>query len=187
MSLDEQLAEILTRLGVELEEPASEHTDNRERSQRARDGRARFSYGVRNAPDTSGPDAGHEDDGEGDLAANIHAASEMSLFQTSREHYGVFYRLDLVEGLPQLRIFLPDDEVGMKMRCYFVRAAPGTPLHGWFTSAREHEGSRAYDDARDTAQQHLLFAVGELMKRLFWGGDVEQMRFPAEIEVVRLL
>ena len=56
----------------------------------------------------------------------------------------------------------------------------------WFTSARDHEGSPAYEDARDAAQQHLLFAAGELMKRLFWSGDVEEMRFPDEIAVWRV-
>lgn len=191
MRLDDQLAELLARLGVELEEPTgneSAHGRDSERHIRGHAERTRFSYGVRPTCEARGDEhVEQEDDGLGELEANIHAASEMSLFQTSREHYGVFYRLDLADGLPQLRIFLPDDEETVKMRCYFVRAAPGTPLHGWFTSAREHEGSQAYDDARDTAQQHLLFAVGELMKRLFWGGDVEQMRFPAEIEVVRLV
>lgn len=192
MGLDDQLAELLAELGVELEEPAGNDSAagrDAERRARGRSGQSRFSYGVRSARQspTDGGERDEQSDERDDLAANIRAASEMSLFQTSREHYGVFYRLDLAGGLPQLRIFLPDDEESAKMRCYFVRAAPGTPLHGWFTSAREHEGSQAYDDARDTAQQHLLFAVGELMKRLFWSGDVEQMRFPAEIDVARLL
>lgn len=194
MSLDEQLAELLARLGVELEEPADGHIDDhtdesgeREQRARGRNQRARFSYGVRAADEAQDAEAEQDGDAWDDLDANIHEMSEMSLFQTSREHYGVFYRLDLAGGLPQLRVFLPDDEAGVKMRCYFVRAAPETPLHEWFASAREHEGSQAFDDARDAAQQHLLFAVGELMKRLFWGGDVEQMRFPDEIQVVRLL
>lgn len=193
MGMDEQLEELLARLGVELEEPANhdsradgEHEGDKWRPHGQVE-RPRFSYGVRAAAETRDDGDGERDETLDDLEANIRAASEMSLFQTSREHYGVFYRLDLAEGLPQLRIFLPDDDEGVKMRCYFVRATPGTPLHGWFTSAREHEGSQAYEDARDTAQQHLLFAVGELMKRLFWGGDVERMRFPDEIEVVRLL
>ena len=113
--------------------------------------------------------------------------SEVSLFQTSREHYGVFYRLDLSNGLPHLRIYLPDDDGYLKIRCYLVRAALTTPLHEWFVSTRVHKGSGAYEDMRDTAQQHLLFAAGELMKRLFWAGNVEEMRFPPEIEVLRLV
>jgi hypothetical protein len=169
MSLDEQLAELLAQLGVTLED-----TEAAEHGPAAR--RAPFTYGAR-LPATAR---------NADLAAEMAEPPEVSLFQTSREHYGVFYRLDLVGALPQLRVFLPEDEGALKMRCYLVRAALGTPLHEWFVSARGHDGSSAYDDARDMAQQHLLFAVGELMKRLFWGGDPDQMRFPEEVEVLRL-
>jgi hypothetical protein len=117
----------------------------------------------------------------------LDAPSELSLFQTSREHYGVFYRLDLSQGVPHLRIFLPDEDGCLKMGCYLVRAAPSTPLHQWFVSTQEHAGSDAYNEIRDTAHQHLLFAAGELMKRLFWTGSIEEMSFPSEIEVLRLI
>lgn len=185
MRLDEQLAELLAGLGVILEGHSEETAPERAETEP----RVRYSFGTRqerndhdHATDSDTP----EDDGD-ELEASITAVADVSLFQTSREHYGVFYRLDLVAGAPQLRIFLPEDEGSVKMRCYFVRAALGTPLHEWFATARDHEGSQAYEDARDAAQQHLLFAAGELMKRLFWTGDLEQMRFPAEIEVVRLI
>ena len=166
-NLDEELSELLAGLGVVLEDSApAQGTPSPSRQ----------------------PDMESDDVTLDNTTAHEDAyPSELSLFQTSREHYGVFYRLDLVGGAPQLRIFLPDDEGGVKMRCYFVRAAVGTPLHEWFAAARDHEGSQAYEDARDAAQQHLLFAAGELMKRLFWTGDLEQMCFPAEIEVVRLI
>jgi hypothetical protein len=180
MRLEEQLAELLAELGVVMEGQSDEPT--KERAERD-ETRVRYSFGTRRARD----DAGAAEDSADELEANIAAVAEVSLFQTSREHYGVFYRLDLVAGAPQLRIFLPDDEGSVKMRCYFVRAAIGTPLHEWFATARDHEGSQAYEDARDAAQQHLLFAAGELMKRLFWTGELEQMRFPEEIEVVRLM
>ena len=179
MKLDEQLAELLAGLGVVLEGQSEKPVSAREEPET----RVRYSFGTRQERD----DADTAEDGTEELEATITALAEISLFQTSREHYGVFYRLDLVGGTPQLRIFLPDDEGGVKMRCYFVRAAVGTPLHEWFAAARDHEGSQAYEDARDAAQQHLLFAAGELMKRLFWTGDLEQMCFPAEIEVVRLI
>jgi hypothetical protein len=189
MSLDEQLTEILTQLGVVLEEPTSgqhEHSDKK----------ARYEYGVRRldsgtSPDGYGrqhaPGAGDDDDADPiEDDPSIEAMAEISLFQTSREHYGVFYRLDLVGGLPHLRVFMPEDEGALKMRCYLARATLGSPLHDWFLSTRAHDGSQAYEDARDTAQQHLLFAAGELMKRLFWTGEIEQMRFPDEIDVLRL-
>ncbi|MGH2515487.1 MAG: hypothetical protein ACRDHP_07510 [Ktedonobacterales bacterium] len=179
MRLEEQLTELLAGLGVVMEGQSEETVAERAESEIS----VRYSFGTRRERD----DMDTTEDSAEELAANIAAVAELSLFQTSREHYGVFYRLDLVEGAPQLRIFLPDDEGSVKMRCYFVRAAVGTPLHEWFVTAREHEGSPAYEDARDVAQQHLLFAAGELMKRLFWTGDLEQMRFPAEIEAVRLM
>lgn len=192
MSLDEQLTEILAQLGVVLEEPTR---GQHERS----DKKARYEYGVRRmdsgaSPERAGkqhPSAASEESADDDADPieedpSIEAMAEISLFQTSREHYGVFYRLDLVGGLPQLRVFMPEDEGALKMRCYLARATFGSPLHDWFLSTRAHDGSQAYEDARDTAQQHLLFAAGELMKRLFWTGEIEQMRFPDEIDVLRL-
>lgn len=182
MRLDEQLAALLADLGVVMEESDEERV-TAEPGEGKRGTHARYSYGAHlEREDTDATEGGMNE-----LEASIMALAEVSLFQTSREHYGVFYRLDLTDGAPQLRIFLPEDEGGVKMRCYFVRAAVGTPLHEWFVTAREHEGSQAYEDARDAARQHLLFAAGELMKRLFWTGDLELMRFPAEIEVVRLI
>lgn len=189
MSLDEQLTEILTQLGVVLEEPTSGQPEQNDK-------KVRYEYGVRRT-DTGAPmqgaDQRHPSTESDDAGADpleddpsIEAMAEISLFQTSREHYGVFYRLDLVGGLPQLRVFMPEDEGALKMRCYLARATLGSPLHDWFLSTRMHDGSPAYEDARDTAQQHLLFAAGELMKRLFWTGEIEQMRFPDEIEVLRL-
>ena len=109
-----------------------------------------------------------------------------TMFQTSREHYGVFYRLDLIGGAPQLRIFTPDDETALRMRCYLVRPAIGTPVREWFLATRAHDGSDAYEESRETVEQHLLFAAGEALKRLFWAGEAERMRFPLEIEVARL-
>lgn len=176
MSLDEQLTEILTQLGVVLEEPTSGQHEHGNK-------RARYEYGVRRT-DTGAPEG--EDARSTEDDPGIEAMAEISLFQTSREHYGVFYRLDLVDGLPHLRVFTPEDQGALKMRCYLARATFGSPLHDWFLATRAHDGSQAYEDARDTAQQHLLFAAGELMKRLFWTGELEQMRFPDEIEVMRL-
>ena len=174
MSLDDELAALLAELGV-----AFEGAEDHETPPRAEAPRPRYSYGTRASADDAS-DAEDDDDGE------ECAVAEVSLFQSSREHYGVFYRLDLTLGVPQLRIYLPEDDGALKMRCYLVRTARHTPFHEWFVSARQHEGSRAYEDARDAAQQHLLFAAGELMKRLFWTGDLEAMDFPGEIAVTRV-
>ncbi len=183
MSLDDQLAELLANLGVVLEDASSPsgttpftgpHSD-------AATERTRFHFGGRGGAGEAERSAAMED------GIPLDAPSEVSLFQTSREHYGVFYRLDLAQGVPHLRVYLPDDDGCLKMRCYLVRAALGTPLHEWFVSARAHSGSGAYDEIRNSAEQHLLFAAGELMKRLFWTGSTQEMSFPVEVEVMRLL
>lgn len=167
MSLDDELNELLAGLGVIMEDaPASAAA----------------------SPEARGAHQEVEDVIEHDeLADEDGSHSELCLFQTSREHYGVFYRLDLVDGGPQLRVFLPDESGPVMMRCYLVRASGTSPLRDWFLSTRAYGGSEAYDDARDTAQQHLLFAAGELMKRLFWAGEPDGLRFPDEIAVRRLI
>lgn len=185
MSLDEQLAELLAQLGVVLEEPAEKLTPPAPPTSAHRPHQRPSS--------AAGTDDESEEvlpfalEGDGAVDEEARGEAELSLFQTSREHYGVFYRLDLVTGAPQLRIFLPESQGAIKMRCYLVRAAIGSPVRDWFLSTRTHDGSSAYAETRDTTEQHLLFAAGESLKRLFWLGEPDHMRFPAEIEVERLL
>ncbi len=208
MDLDKQLDELLSQLGVVMEQPGSAREDaagrasrrnlyqTRDDSATAGDGaeaaaRERPTFGFPSARMTNGES---DERGESDYTlADTHAelgdamqAAEISLFQTSREHYGVFYRLDLIGGAPQLRVFTPDDETALRMRCYLVRPSIGTPVCEWFLATRAHDGSDAYEESRETVEQHLLFAAGEALKRLFWAGEAERMRFPLEIEVTRL-
>jgi hypothetical protein len=185
MSLDEQLAELLGELGVVLEgaEPAGEPAAAGESRICADDERSGAER--RAAQDANSSEYGAADvRGGPDVEAT--ALAEMSLFQTSREHYGVFYRLDLVAGAPQLRVYAPDEEGALKMRCYLVRPSPMSPLRVWFSATRGHDGSAAYEEMRETTEQHLLFAAGETLKRLFWAGEHDELRFPAEINVQRL-
>jgi hypothetical protein len=191
MGLDEQLAELLGRLGVTLEDSSETTTEvagrgarepqeaTRTREQRSRAGQD----GQPTLGEESVSAYQHPGDWEDD---DMMAQAELSLFQTSREHYGVFYRLDLVGGAPHLRVFAPDEEGALKMRCYLVRAAQGAPVRDWFLSTRGHHGSAAFGESRDTIEQHLLFAAGEALKRLCWSGEPERMRFPHEIEVDRV-
>jgi len=193
MSLDDQLSEILSHLGVVLESSSSDASEDGSREHHSSSGSPvpgqspdrpiapRYHFGQFETEETGERSA----DMEGEIP--LDAPSDVSLFQTSREHYGVFYRLDLSQGVPHLRIYLPDEEGSLKMCCYLVRAGLSTPLHQWFVGAREHAGSEAYEEMRDSTHQHLLFAAGELMKRLFWTGSIEEMRFPSEIEVLRLV
>ena len=173
MRLEDELNELLAGLGVVLEDTPDPDVAPGEPGEQSQQRAIERQAGVE-IYDVS------DDQTCGEEGAQ---PSELCLFQTSREHYGVFYRLDLVNGAPQLRVFLPDESGAMKMRCYLVRADQTGPLGAWFNATRGHDGSQEYDDARDTAQQHLLFAAGEVMKRLFWSGDLDECRFPAEIGV----
>lgn len=200
MSLDEQLAELLRGLGVTLEgtPDAAGGETGRGNGRHARRG-PRQSQEIAPRRERTGMTGQGEQPAEpleetvsayqhpGDWEDDdIMAQAELSLFQTSREHYGVFYRLDLVGGAPHLRIFAPDEEGALKMRCYLVRPSLSAPVRDWFLTTRTHNGSAAFGESRETIEQHLLFAAGETLKRLFWSGEPERMRFPWEIEVERV-
>lgn len=115
------------------------------------------------------------------------ALPEVSIFQSSRDHYGVFYRLDIIDAVPQLRVIVPVDNGPLKMEVYLVRMSEDLPLNTWFASVASHTGSSAFERGREAALQHLLYAVAEMMKQLFWSGDMESLTFPSEIEVQRLI
>jgi hypothetical protein len=112
---------------------------------------------------------------------------EVSIFQASRDHYGVSYRLDIIDDLPQLRIMVPIEHGALKMEMYLVRLSERMPLNAWFSSMAHHQGSPAFERAREASLQHLLYAVAEMMKQLFWSGDMDSMSFPPEIDVSRLM
>jgi hypothetical protein len=115
------------------------------------------------------------------------AIPEVSIFQASRDHYGVFYRLDIIEQAPELRIMIPADTGHVKMHIYLVRLSPHMPLNACFADLTAYQGSEAYEQGREAALQHLLYAVAEMMKQLFWAGDLQRLQFPPEIEVYPLL
>ncbi len=112
---------------------------------------------------------------------------EVSIFQASRDHYGVSYRLDIIDRLPQLRIMVPIEHGALKMEMYLVRLSERTPINTWFAGVANYAGSAAFERAREASLQHLLYAVAEMMKQLFWSGDMDNMNFPPEIEVSRLM
>ncbi len=115
------------------------------------------------------------------------ALPEISIFQASRDHYGVFYRLDIIDHKPELRVMVPNDRGDAKMDIYLVRLSEQMPLNRSVTEMAEYEGSAAYEHSRDAALQHLLYAVAEMMKQLFWSGDLQRMVFPPEIVVYPIL
>src|SRR5215467_12210199 len=69
---------------------------------------------------------------------------EVSIFQASRDHYGVFYRLDLIEHTPQLRIMVPVENGALKMELYLVHMSEQAPLSSWFSSLATYRGSPAF-------------------------------------------
>ncbi|MBV9258565.1 MAG: hypothetical protein JO215_11145 [Ktedonobacteraceae bacterium] len=111
---------------------------------------------------------------------------EVSIFQASRDHYGVFYRLDIIDRQPELRIMVPTDKGDTMMDIYLVRLSGISPLSVGFVEMAAYEGSSAYEQAREATLQHMLYAVAEMMKLLFWSGDLQRMTFPPEIEVYPL-
>ena len=118
---------------------------------------------------------------------NVNSIPEVSIFQASRDHYGVFYRLDMIDHTPELRIMIPAERGQTKMDMYLVRLSERMPLTVSFAELSAYEGSTAYEQGRDAALQHMLYAVAEMMKQLFWSGDIQRLSFPPEIEVFPLL
>jgi hypothetical protein len=112
--------------------------------------------------------------------------SSATLFQTSREHQGTFYRLDLIADVPMLRVFSPDEGTSLRMRCDLVKPAEASPVQAWFDAVRMHDGSQAFDDDVRFVTDHLLFAAGEALKRLYWAGERAGGLYPQEIDVARL-
>src|SRR5437762_11642068 len=45
---------------------------------------------------------------------------DISIFQSSRDHYGVFYRLDIIDQMPHLRIMMPVENGALKVEMYLV-------------------------------------------------------------------
>jgi hypothetical protein len=112
---------------------------------------------------------------------------DVSIFQSSRDHYGVFYRLDIIHQMPQLRIMMPVENGALKVEMYLVLLSTNPPLHTWFKGIASYQGSLAFERGREGTLQHLLYAVAEMMKQLFWSGDLNSMVFPPEIDVRRLI
>ena len=132
-------------------------------------------------------DLGVEMEQPGNVYRDENSIPEVSIFQSSRDHYGVFYRLDIIEHIPQLRIMVPIDSGAAKMEMYLVCMSEQLPLNPVFTALASYQGSTAFEHTRDAVLQHLLYAVAEVMKQLFWSGDQNSMCFPPEIEVCRIL
>src|SRR5579863_9244580 len=76
---------------------------------------------------------------------------EVSIFQASRDHYGVFYRLDIIDAMPQLRILVPIEQGPIKMEMYLVRMSSCLPLNAWFSGVTGYQGSPSFVQGREAA------------------------------------
>src|SRR5213082_1693957 len=94
---------------------------------------------------------------EGDDQYNENSIPEVSIFQASRDHYGVSYRLDIIDRLPQLRIMVPIEHGALKMEMYLVRLSERMPINAWFAGVANYSGSSAFERAREASLQHLLY------------------------------
>src|SRR5260370_16515196 len=92
---------------------------------------------------------------------------EVSIFQSSRDHYGVFYRLDIIDQLPQLRIMVPVENGALKAEMYLGRLSMKTPLHTWFTGIASYHGSQAFNPGREGTLQLLLTPFTAMINKLF--------------------
>jgi len=110
-----------------------------------------------------------------------------TIFQSSHEQYGVFYRLDLRGQQPQLRVIVPVESGTLKVEQYLVRLSECAPAHRWLADLLTYSGSAAFERGREALVYHLLQAVGGLMQDLFWAGDLESRCFPPEIAVQHLI
>src|SRR5260370_21091119 len=93
-------------------------------------------------------DLGVEMEQPKDQHYNGDAIPEVSIFQASRDHYGVFYRLDIIDHKPELRIMVPVDKGDTKVDIYLVRLSECTSLNACFVNMSAYEGSAAYDHNR---------------------------------------
>ncbi len=81
------------------------------------------------------------------------AIPEISIFQASRDHYGVFYRLDIVDHKPELRIMVPVEKGQVKMDIFLVRLSDRTSLNVCFNELSLYEGSAAYEHGREAIHE----------------------------------
>ena len=118
------------------------------------------------------------------VPAFLDAEPSVTMLQLSRE-YRAFYQLNLIQATPQLRVVIPEKQGMLKFQIYLVQLSERHPLVTVFPLFSQYGGNREFERERDVAERHLLYAIGEIMKDLFWAG-VETSHFPPEITVVRL-
>jgi hypothetical protein len=93
----------------------------------------------------------------------------------SRRLPGVFYRSDLVDGQPELRIYVGVTDGITRLAIFIVTFAEPVQDVGMLDTLLY--------PTREECAIHLLFAYSELLKTQFWQGDPDAMVFPPSIRV----
>jgi len=106
----------------------------------------------------------------------------------SISHPGVSYRLELRGTACHVYIYAPIDEGPYRLRVFHAQLASSEYLAHLFALYLSHEGgSLAFHEARESCTYQLFRTLADLIKRLFWQGNLETMSFPPEIDVRCLL
>lgn len=114
--------------------------------------------------------------------------SEFFFIQSSLDHPGVFYRMDLIHESPELRVFIPTQQGPLKVHIYLVRLSKQAFLGHLFALYMFSEGgSSAFEEIEGKVTTLLFQVMIEAMQGLFWQGNLETLQFPPEIDVQRLL
>lgn len=109
----------------------------------------------------------------------------MTILQRANDHEA-FYRIDWLEKTgPELLVLLPNNHIPLKFHFYRVQMSETHPLTDVLTRLLEYQGSEGFEQKREVPEWHMLFALIETMKALFWEG-YESSRFPSEIIVEKI-
>lgn len=110
------------------------------------------------------------------------------LAHASHTYYGVFYRCDLLASSVVLRVYVPSDENLCKFQCYLVCLAPGSFHERMLTALLSYgDGSNAYQDIEGRVLYQQMRITMDLLKQLFWKGNLSTQSFPSEIVVTRVV
>lgn len=108
----------------------------------------------------------------------------MTVLQQSQQH-NAFYRIDLYEARLELLVLVPHDQTPLKFHFYRVLLSELHPLRGALTRLLDYRGSTRFERSREVPEWHLVSALVESMKALFWEGQ-ETSQFAPEIDVQKI-
>lgn len=108
----------------------------------------------------------------------------MTVLQQSHQH-NAFYRIDLYEARLELLVLVSHDQVPLKFHFYRVQLSELHPLRGALTRLLNYRGSARFERSREVPEWHLVSALVESMKVLFWEGQ-ETSQFAPEIDVQKI-